>query len=150
MTSRRLVLLPAALLVTAISLAFWLNGWVGATSYAAGTPPFAKTALGGSADSIPTVRTPGFGGAIDQRAVTVRAGRTTVSLAAQGGAAEPWTPFAHGVSRSTSSRSEQITLSVGRVEEARTLLPGPGIRTWLGRLEPTSLNPTSSLDEVVA
>jgi hypothetical protein len=149
-TSRRLVLVAADPLVTPISLAFCLSGEADADPCRADTPRYAKGVLGAAADSIPPVRAPGFGSALDQRGGSVRAGQPLISPDQQGASARPSTSLAHRITRSTSSGSEQITLSVDTVEDPPTVLHHTEMRTSLRRLERTSLNPQSRLGEGVA
>lgn len=146
MTSRRLVRVAAALLDTAISLGFWLSSWVNAGSCAAGT----EAAPGTTADSIPTVGEREFRGTVDHRGPVAPAVHAPTAPAAHGSAVRTWTSIAHGVSRSSSSRSEQIPLSVGAVEAPRSALQHGVFLTRRGRLGRKSLNPNLSLDGGVA
>jgi len=145
-TSRCLVGWPADPFATGISLAFW----VGADSHATRTVTFVRRALGAAAHSTPTARAPGLARSLDRRGRTVRAGHPSVSPDAPGASTRPWRSLAHRITRSSSSGSEQITLSVDTVEDPPTVLHGTEMRTSLRRLERTSLNPKSRLDEGVA
>jgi hypothetical protein len=145
-TSRRLVRVAAALLDTAISLGFWLSGWVHAGSCAA----VAQTSPGTAASSIPTVRELDVRGTFDQRGPLAPLAHAPSSPAAQGASANTWTPVAQDGSRSSSSRSEQIPLSVGAVEALRSALQHGVFLTRGGRLGRRSLNPHLSLDGGVA
>ena len=146
MTLRQLVLLPAALLDAAISLGFWLSGWVKTGSSAAGAHAVANAA----ADSIPTVGTCEFRGTVDLPRSIARAGHTPVSAAVPGTTARARMSFARGVSRSNSSRSEQIPLSVGAVEALGSPLQNGVFPTGEARLGRKSLNPYLSLGGRVA
>ena len=146
MTSRRLVLLPAALLDTAISLGFWLIESVKTGSSAACTQAMPGTA----AHSTPTLRERAFRGTVDHRGPLARAGQTPGSPATPGSTSLSWMSFAHGVSRSSSSRSEQIPLLVGAVKALRSALQHRVIRSCRTRLGRGSLNPYLSLDGGVA
>jgi hypothetical protein len=146
MTSRRLVLLPAALLDTAISLGFWLSGLANPNSSADGTQAAPRTA----ADSIPTVRKREVRGTFDQRGPLTSVAQAPSSPAAPGAVANTWTTVTHDGSRSSSSRSEQIPLSVGAAEALRSALQHGVCPTRRGRLGRRSLNPNLSLDGGVA
>jgi hypothetical protein len=149
-TFRRLVLFATDPLVAPISLAFCLSGVVDADSYPAGTPPFVKRAFGAAAGSIPPVRTCGSTGAFDRDGLTVGAGRMTVSLIAPAVPACPWTSSAHGVSRSTSSGSEQIPLLVETLGGSQTRLRQTAVRTSRSQLAGKSLDPNLSLERSAA
>jgi hypothetical protein len=146
MTSRRLVLLPAALLDTAISLGFWLGGWVKTGSSAAS----AQAAPNTHANSLPTVRELEVRSTVDQLGLVARAGQAPSSPAGHGSAARTPTSPAHDVSRSSSSRSEQIPLSVGTVEAPQTVLRPEAVRTPRRHLDGKSLNLKSSLQRGAA
>lgn len=146
MTSRQLVLLPAALLDTAISLGSWLIEWVKTASPAAGTQAVPGTA----ADSIPTVRERAFRGIVLHRGPLALAGQAPGSPATPGSTARTWMSLAHGVSRSSSSRSEQIPLLVGAVKALRSALQHRVIRSCRTRIGRRSLNPYLSLEGGVA
>jgi hypothetical protein len=145
-TSRRLVLLPAALLDPAISLGFWLGGLVKTGSCAA----IAQASPGTAAGSIPTVRELDVRGTFDQRGPLAPVAHAPSSPAAQGASANTWTPVAQDGSRSSSSRSEQIPLSVGGVEALRSALQHGVFLTRRGRPGCRSLNPRLSLAGGVA
>jgi hypothetical protein len=145
-TCRRLVLFAADPLVTAISLAFRVE----ADSHAAGSTAFGTGSPGAAAHSTPTARAPGFTCVLDRRGGTVRAGHPSVSPDAPGASIRRWTSLAHRITRSTSSGSEQITLSVDAVEDPPTVPHGAEMRILLRRLERTSLNPKSRLVKGVA
>lgn len=142
MTSRRLVLLPAALIDPAISLGFWLGSWVKTGSSAAS----AQAAPNTHANSLPTVRELEVRSAVDQLGLMARAGQAPGSPATPGSTARTWMSLAHGVSRSSSSRSEQIPLLVGAVKALRSALQHWVIRSCRTRLGRRSLNPYLSLD----
>ena len=146
MTSVRLVLLATALLDTAISLGFWLSGSAKTGSSAAGT----QAAPGTAADSIPTVRTREARSTFDQRGPLASVAQAPSSPAARGAVANTWAPVAPDGSRSSSSRSEQIPLSVGAAEALRSALQHGVCLTRRGRLGRRSLNPCLSLDGGVA
>lgn len=146
MTSRRLVLLAAALLDTAISLGFSLSSWVKTGSSAA----VAQASPGTAPDSIPTDRELDVRGTFDQRGPLAPVAHAPSSPAAQGASANTWMPVAQDGSRSSSSRSEQIPLSVGAVEALRSVLQHGVFLTRGGRLGRRSLNPRLSLDGGVA
>jgi hypothetical protein len=142
MTSRRLVLFPAALLETAISLGFWLIASVQTGSSAAGTQAMPGTA----AHSIPTLRERAFRGTVDHPGPLAPAGQTPGSPATPRSTARSWMSFARGGSRSSSSRSEQIPLLVGALEALRSALQHRLIRSWGTRFGCISLNQDLSLD----
>ena len=146
MTSRRLVLLPAALLDTAISLGFWLIESVKTGSSAACTQAMPGTA----AHSTPTLRERAFRGTVDQLGLLARAGQAPSSPAGHASAVRTPTSPAYDVSRSSSSRSEQIPLLVGAVKALRSALQHRVIRSCRTRLGRGSLNPYLSLDGGVA
>jgi len=143
---RCLVGLPADPFATGISLAFW----VAEDSHAAGTPTFVEDAPGAAAPATPTARAPGFARVLDRRGGTVCAGHPSISPDAPEASIRPWTSLARHITRSTSSGSEQITLSVDTMEDPPTVLHGTEMRTSLRRLERTRLNPKSRLVEGVA
>ena len=145
-TSRRLVLLLAALLDPAIPLGFWLGSWVKTGSSAAG----AQAAPNTPANPLPTVREREVRGTVEQLGLMARAGQAPSSPAGHGSAARTPTSPAHDVSRSSSSRSEQIPLSVRAVEAPQTVLRPEAVRIPRRHLDGKSLNLKSSLQRGAA
>ena len=146
MTSRRLVHLATALLDPAISLGFWLIGWIATGSSAAG----AEGARDSSAYSILTVDIYGFRATVDPGGVPARIGHALVSPAALRTAACNRPSIAAGVGGSSASRSEQIPLSVGALGALRSALSDSVFPSRRGLLGRRSLNPTLSLHGGVA
>jgi hypothetical protein len=138
MTARRLVLLPAA----AFSLAFRLSGWI--------TPTATELARTTPSRSLPTVRTFGLSGTVDQLGRRARADRAQVSPNVHGGCPFSLPPLAAGAGHSSSSRSQQIPLLVGALKTLFSALQNGVFLTHPKRLGRRSLNPTLSLHGGVA
>jgi hypothetical protein len=146
MTSRRFVLVAAALVVTAISLAFWLSSWAKAGSPVAGTSSLAKAHLGAPAGAISTARTPGFSSAVDVDDHAIGTGCTPAPPIVQSDSCRPWLPVSPGVSHSSSSGSEQIPLLVSPTRALRGFGFHSSDRSRFERLDGKSLNPNLSLE----
>lgn len=138
MTSRRLVLLPAA----AFSLAFRLSGWTtrAATELARTTPP----------RSYAAVRPFSRSGAVDELRPPARADRAPVSPQVHGGFPFSLPLLAAGTDCSSSSRFRQIPLSVGAPKALYSALQKAVCLPYPKRLGRRSLNPNLSLHGGVA
>jgi hypothetical protein len=146
MSSRRLVLAAADHLVTAISLAFWLNHRAKAVALVAIPLPLAKGLPGAAADSISIHRTPGFCATADPADHALRTGRTPASPIAPRVSARARLVVFDGVSRPNSSGSEQIPLLVGRARELQTGLTQTETHPCRPRFDSESLNSNLSLE----
>jgi hypothetical protein len=139
--SRRMDILPAVLLSPAISLGSRLSSWVESSSAAVG----ARTAPTGHANSLPTVRELEVRGTVEELGLMARAGQAPSPAAGHGFAAHTPTSPAYDVGRSSSSRSEQIPLSVGTVDALETVLRPKAIRSSRRHVDRKRLNLKSSL-----
>jgi hypothetical protein len=146
LTSRGLVLLPAALLDSAFSLAFSLRRWI---THAI-SPAAAELAWSTRSHSLPPVRPFGFSATVDQFDRPPGAGHAPASPEARRSCLYSLPPLAAGAGRSSSSRAQQIPLLVGGLKALYSALRNAVFPTRLQRFGRKSLNPTLSLHGGVA
>src|SRR6266545_3387232 len=98
---------------------------------------FLTKALGSPQDSAPLVRKPSRTQTVHlhRNGFTYTHGTDSISLAANGAGAQPWTRHRNGVTRSTPFGAETITVTSRRTEQYLTVSSRQGHKTWTWRLD---------------